>query len=136
MLLNNEEISAPKILKSLILKGNMGLILKELRRRLYSDDFFYINRRDLTLPFAERDTKLPLTLREIRQDDIPTLLNLDTPGLPCKEIMERICLLRMLKSGLRTCYVAVSFPYKKKEWEYSAEHYRTAILMSRISKER
>jgi GNAT superfamily N-acetyltransferase len=106
MFLNNK-ISTHKILKSLILNGNAGLI-HEIKQRLLSDNLFYINRRDLTLPFTQYHNKLPLALREVQRDDIPKLLNLDTPGLASEEIIERIRLLRMLQTGIRTCYVVVT----------------------------
>lgn len=84
------------------------LLFQEIRRRLYSDTIYYVLRRDLTTNADIPEPKIHLTLRKLRQEDIPKLFNVYTQGLSIKEIWERIRILRMIKSGIKTPYVAVT----------------------------
>jgi hypothetical protein len=93
---------------SIILKGHVNLLFRELRRRFYSKDKFYIFRRDVTLPIAEHKAKTPVTLRQLRNNDIQKLLDLDEPRLSSNEVLERVRRLRMLKSDFNKCYVVVT----------------------------
>ncbi len=102
------EISWVKILLSIILKGRFPLIFSEIRKRLHSDIVYYILRRDLTLPLPQPKTNMSLTLRPIQGEDIPKLLSLEAPDLKDSEFLERINLLRILKSDVQSCYVVVT----------------------------
>lgn len=93
---------------SIILKGHTKLLFRELRRRLYSNTQHYIFRRDVTLPISTHKAKIPVTLRRLRNNDIPKFLSLDEPQLSSNEILERIRRLRLLKSGIEKCYVVVT----------------------------
>ena len=84
------------------------LSFQEIRRRLFSDTAYYVLRRDLTTKANILEPKIPLTLRKLRQEDIPKLFNVFAHGLSTKEIWERIRILRMIKSGIKTPYVAVT----------------------------
>ena len=55
-----------KILCSLLLQGQVGVVLKEIRRRSYSDEIFYVLRRDLRESFKPPDTGIALRLRPLR----------------------------------------------------------------------
>jgi hypothetical protein len=94
------EISWLKILSSIILKARFRLIFAEFRKRLYSDIVYYILRRDLTLPLPQPKINMSLTLRPIQGEDIRKLLSLEEPDLKNSEFLERINLLRILKSGI------------------------------------
>jgi len=52
------------------------LLFNELRRRLYSNEIFYIIRRDLTIHVDMFVPKIKLKLRELRKDDVPKLINI------------------------------------------------------------
>jgi len=101
-------MSTVKIAIKIALKGHMGLFPKEIRRRVYSDNNFVIWRRNVSVCQEIRDAKISLTLRSLKREDIPRLLNFHFRGLSDKEIMERLRLLRLLKSGIQRCYVAVT----------------------------
>ncbi|HIH97181.1 MAG TPA: hypothetical protein HA348_06875 [Thermoplasmata archaeon] len=105
---NDPILSMSIIIRKIILRGHVALLFKELRKRLYSNNQYYIFRRDVTLPFTSQETKCSLILRQLCEEDIPRLLNLDQPQLPDNEVLERIRRLRLLKSGIQTCYVAVT----------------------------
>ena len=104
----NYGISLVKILISVIRGCRFPIIFAEVKKRFYSDIVYYILRRDLTLPFHPPKTNISLTLRPIQGEDIPKLLSLEAPGLSNSEILERINLLRILKSDIHSCYVVVT----------------------------
>jgi len=104
----NYEISWVKILISILKRRRFPLFFAEIRKRLYSDIVYYILRRDLTLPFPQPKTNISLTLRPIQGEDVPKLLSLEAPDLNNAEILERINLLRILKSDIHSCYVVAT----------------------------
>ena len=99
-------VSDLQILKSLIRNGHLGLICREIRRRIYSNGYFLLLYREITLPSQIPTPKIHVTLRPIKPEDIPRLLDLNQKGMKDEDVQERIRLLRILKSGIRECYVA------------------------------
>lgn len=97
-----------KILFSLLLQGQVVVVLKEIRRRFYSDEIFYWLRRDLRESFKQPDTGIALRLRPLRNEDIPKLLDSNTKYGDYQQIRDRIERVLFLKSGISTCYVAVT----------------------------
>lgn len=97
-----------KILISLLARGQFIFFVEELRRRLYSNESFYGLRRELPIPFEPLPANLRLTIRPIREADVPKLLSLDAPNLSREEMRVRIQRLLMLKANIQTCYVAVT----------------------------
>ena len=100
------KISNFKILKSLIGNGYWGLIFREFFRRLYSDGYFLLLYREISLPSSIPEPGIHVTLRPMKQDDIPRLLDIDRKGMKEGDVLERLRLLWILNSGLRECYVA------------------------------
>jgi hypothetical protein len=100
------KISKFQVLKSLILNGHFGLIFRELRRRLYSDGFFLLLYRKISIPGSIPEPEIRVTLRPMKPDDIPRLLDINQKGMKDEDVLERIRLLRILNSGIQECYVA------------------------------
>src|SRR5215469_4535661 len=100
----NNSIEAKSLLpikvKSLLLmlrKGEKSDILRELARRLYSDEASYILRRDLTRPPVPWPTaKIPIRIRPMEPSDLPAL------------IRERPRRLPALQSNIPSCYLATA----------------------------
>jgi hypothetical protein len=102
---NFYNISTFHLLKCLIFNGYFGLIFRELRRRIYSDRYFLISAREVAVPLEIPEPKIKLSLRPLKPEDIPQLLNIDRKGMKDDEVLERIRLLRLLSAGLEECYV-------------------------------
>jgi len=84
------------------------LLFKEIKRRFYSDTIYYGLRRDLTVHVDIPAPKIKLSLRELRKDDVPELINIFEQRLTSQELWERIRILRMINSGIQTPYVVVT----------------------------
>lgn len=84
------------------------LMLHEMRRRLYSNTVYYVLRRDISDCIQIPSPPISLSLRELREDDIPKLINIHERNLTMQELWERIRILRMVNSGIQTPYVAVT----------------------------
>jgi hypothetical protein len=103
---NHFKISKFQVLKSLILNGHFGLIFREFRRHLYSDGFFLLLYRKISIPASIPEPDIRVTLRPMKPDDIPRLLDINKKGMKDEDVLERIRLLRILNSGIQECYVA------------------------------
>jgi hypothetical protein len=103
---NYYKISKLQIIKSLILNGYFGLIFREFRRRLYSDRYFLLLFREISLPDNIPEPEIHVTLRPMKPEDIQKLINIDQKGMKEEDILERIRLLKILNSGIQECYVA------------------------------
>jgi hypothetical protein len=102
---NYYKISKLQIIKSLILNGYFGLIFREFRRRLYSDRYFLLLFREISLPDNIPEPDIHVTLRPMKPEDIQKLINIDQKGMKDEDILERIRLLKILNSGIQECYV-------------------------------
>jgi len=65
-------------------------------------------RCDLTSPKAMANRHLPLTVREIRKRDVPSVFDLKEPGLSPAGISDRVHQWHLLESGVKTCYLAMT----------------------------
>lgn len=65
-------------------------------------------RRDLSLPFPAPDAAIPITVRLLREDDIPHLLGTDDPTLSGAARIERLNRVNMTRAGFRRPYVAAT----------------------------
>lgn len=83
-----------------------GELLGKLKHRLHSETVSYCLRRDVNAPFSPPNAKIPLSIRPLRQSDIPVLLNLDRLGISAREKKENMDRLMFVQEGVRTCYVA------------------------------
>ena len=88
--------------------GRAHVIWETIRERWGSERVSYGLRRDLTVPFAAPEARMPLTVRVLRDSDSPRVLDLDEPGLTKKDQEERLTRRDMLAAGISTCYVAVT----------------------------
>lgn len=102
-------IKARQFKQTLFLVQNLKLggIFQKVKRRFFSETISYCLRRDLTIPFDAPNAKIPITVRPLKESDIPVLLDLDRPELSDQERKERMDRLILLKEGVQTCYVAV-----------------------------
>lgn len=94
-----------KIIKFLILNCYFRLIFGELRRRLYSDSFLLLA-REISIPAEIPEPKIGVTLRPVKHEDIPRLLDINRRGMRDEDVLERIRILQILNSGIEECYVA------------------------------
>ncbi len=93
---------------SILMLGQPGLLVREIKRRMYSEDTFYGLRRDLLLPFDPPRAKIPIRIRPLEEDDVPKLLTrreIELHQTDAKDYLRRISLIR---SGIPTCYVAAT----------------------------
>lgn len=65
-------------------------------------------RRDLALPFPAPEAALPISVRMLREDDIPHLLGTDDPALSGPARIERLNRVAMIRAGFARCFVAAT----------------------------
>lgn len=80
----------------------------KIGRRLYSDSTSYCLRRDLSVSFPAPAPRIPITVRSLRQDDVSRIFRFDAEGMSNDERREIVSRLQHVKSGIPTCYVAVT----------------------------
>ncbi len=90
----------------LLLAGNAAKAWWALTYRMYSDSTSLGLRRDLSVPFAGPTAKIPFTVRPLAPGDDLSALE-PGPELGAEERFGRLTQLRLLRSGLRICYVAI-----------------------------
>ncbi len=93
---------------SLLRAGNLREITKILRDKSWSNLPCLGLRRDLTTPFTAPAAAIPLTIRPLREDDIPHLMGVDGPELSGAGRLERINRLSMVRAGFSRCFVAAN----------------------------
>jgi GNAT superfamily N-acetyltransferase len=99
-------LSRVQDLGQLLRGGRVSKAWTVIAGRLYSNSTSVGLRRDLTIPFAGAEAKIPITVRPLADTD--DLSSLDPePGLPADAAYSRLVQRRLLRSGLRTCYVAI-----------------------------
>jgi GNAT superfamily N-acetyltransferase len=97
-----------KLIKFMLFRGQFVLLLREILRRLYSDDSFLYLRCDLTKTFKPITEKISIRVRTIRNADVPRLLDLNKKGITTNEFKEQATRLSLLNTNIKTCYVAVT----------------------------
>lgn len=85
-----------------------GSLLTEARHRWKSELVSFGLRRDLTIPFQAPQANIPLTVRPIRDSDIPKILNPDAPSISDETREEIKTRLQMLEGGIAKGYVAAT----------------------------
>ncbi len=94
-------------LARLVLAGNAAKAWSAVTYRLYSDSTSLGLRRDLSVPFTGPSAKIPITVRPLTAaDDLSALA--PEPGLSADERLWRLAQLRLLRSGLGICYLAIA----------------------------
>ena len=87
---------------------NVGSLAHQLRRRLHSDELQYGLRRDLAEPFEAPSAKIPLTIRPLRESDLPVLLGMDSERISDRGSYVRMQRRRFFREGIGQCYVAAT----------------------------
>ena len=96
--------SIPLIIKH----GRSFLLVKEIFRRLYSNEFHYGLRRDVNVKMEIQRPEIPIQLRLILKDDITILLNLSERGISSQEFRERLYRIFLVQADFSKCYVAIT----------------------------
>jgi len=112
-----------KTLFYLLAHFRFGEVLRKVRGRLHSRTVSFGLRRNLLVPFEAPTPKIPITIRPLREEDIPFLLEAPYHGVPKKELIEQAERLSFLREGIPTCYVAVTQDGKPcfMQWLMSSE---------------
>ncbi|MDQ3874457.1 MAG: GNAT family N-acetyltransferase [Actinomycetota bacterium] len=85
--------------------GQFGAVRRVLQRWLYSDRVAVCLRRDLSTPVRTRSPSVRLTVRPLRPEDVPALVELPKGDGRTADALVRINARHLLDSGLATCYV-------------------------------
>jgi hypothetical protein len=85
----------------------MRQVAQKAAHRIRSDEKAYGLRRDLDVPHTPPEALIPIAVRAIREEDTDFILGSETSLTP-EEKWDRASRLRLLKSGVGTCYVAVN----------------------------
>jgi len=88
--------------------GYFHMLLKETKRRLYSDETHFGLRRDLTQRFEPPEANMVLTVRPLGDGDISILLDVHASDIAGRELYVHMQRLNFLKADVPTCYVAVT----------------------------
>lgn len=91
----------------LVLAGDAAKAWWAVAYRMYSDSTSLGLRRDLTIPFTGPTATIPITVRPLASTDDLSALD-PVPGLSADERLWRLVQLRLLRSGLRVCCVAIA----------------------------
>ena len=88
--------------------GGSRALLWEMGRRSHSEWLHYGLSRDLSQPFQNPPAKISLTVRTLRKEDIPLLLDLKAAQLSDRGPYVRMHRLNFIDAGIGTCYVGVT----------------------------
>jgi GNAT superfamily N-acetyltransferase len=91
----------------LIVSEGAATAWSAIRYRMYSDSTSIGLRRDLSLRLTKPTPKIPITVRPLAATDDLSVLEPE-PSMPAEEAMSRLIQRRLLRSGLRVCYVAIA----------------------------
>ena len=80
----------------IIKRGETPELIRELGKRLYSDDISLILRRDLSISPPRLRARIPIKIRPMQASDIPMIVS------------ERPRRLPMLRADIPTCYIATT----------------------------
>jgi hypothetical protein len=92
----------------MIKRGHLSLLLKEIKRRFYSDSRAIGLRRDLYVPFEAPEAAVQIEVRAININDYTSLLDTENLSLSDAEFYDRMSRRDMVNSGLSECFVAVT----------------------------
>lgn len=65
----------------MVVKGEAGLLGREIKRHLYSNERSLGLRRDLDIPFETPEAKLAIEIRPLREEDVGELLDAYDDGI-------------------------------------------------------
>jgi GNAT superfamily N-acetyltransferase len=121
-------------LGQLVLSEGPATAWSAIRYRLHSDSTSVGLRRDLSLPFNKPTAKIPITVRPLAATDDLSALEPE-PSMPMEEAMSRLIQRRLLRAGLRVCYVAIAPDGKLcyMQWAIpSAENHRARAIFGNL----
>jgi hypothetical protein len=101
-------INRTKLVFLMVAKGEAGLLVREFKRRLYSNERSLCLRRDLDIPFETPAAKIPIEIRPMRDEDAPKLLGEDDTGISSEAVKESARRKLFFREKVPTCYVAVT----------------------------
>ena len=107
-MLNNYKLDKVKTLLSTLARGDLNTIATIIRFRLYSVVQGYGLVRDLREPFQTPSPKIPITVRPLREKDIPIIFKRPVSGIKSEDFVERKRRMHLLKTNIGTCYVALT----------------------------
>src|SRR3990170_5930335 len=97
-----------KALIANVRSGGSQALLREVRKRYNSEWLHYGLDRDLSQPFKNPSAKIAVSVRPLRNDDVPALLGLDAAQISDRGPYVRMHRLNFIEAGLGTCYVGVT----------------------------
>ena len=83
-------------------------ISRKIKFRIYSDTYSIGMQRDLLTPFAPKEAVIPLTIRPLRDEDIPKIFDFENPNTSKQYKRDLLYRLEHIFADLSTCYVAVT----------------------------
>lgn len=92
----------------MIRQGQSHRVAHMMRRRWWSKEKTNILRRDMTIPLETPKAKLNLSIRKFHNDDIPKLLDFDSPAINEQDRSDIVRRRFWLKENLQTCYAAAT----------------------------
>lgn len=103
---NNTIIARISNAIKLILKGHSDIFFKELKKRCYSNSLSFGLRRDLEVDFKTPKSRIDITIRPLKKEDVPQLLE----NSSIHRVNPRIIANQqaMVDANIPTCYVAVT----------------------------
>ncbi len=107
-MLNRYKLDKVKSLLSTLARGDLDIITKIIRLRLNGVEQGYGLIRNLSEPLRTPRAKIPITVRPLREMDIPIIFERPVSGIKAEDIFERKRRMRLLKANIGTCYVAVT----------------------------
>jgi RimJ/RimL family protein N-acetyltransferase len=80
----------------------------KIKFRIYSETYSLGLQRDLTMPLDLPQAEFPLTIRPLRESDIPKIFDFKRPGLSKHDEIDLVTRLEHHYANIPTCYVAVA----------------------------
>lgn len=95
-------------LRTMAKPRNVRSLAHQLRRRIRSDELQYGLRRDLEEQFEAPPAKIALTVRPLRESDLPLLLGTDSEQISDRGSWVRVQRRRFAGEGIGQCWVAAT----------------------------
>jgi RimJ/RimL family protein N-acetyltransferase len=97
-----------KVILELLASFRLNEIYKRSSRFIYGDWLSYGLRRDISQPFNGPGAKIPIVVRELKDEDIAKLFDFNQPGLSKSDHYELKVREKFLPKNIGTCYVAIT----------------------------
>jgi hypothetical protein len=87
---------------------SFAVFFQEIKRRVYSNETVSLYQYDLTQSFVLPVIPIPLTVRQLRESDLNTLLSLHESDGNLTDLRNRLERLLLFRVDIPTCYVGVT----------------------------